>query len=59
VLAALGRGAGASIEELTFATGWLPHTARAALAGLRKRYTVLREGKAEGGALAMRSLDGR
>jgi len=28
---------GATLEELTGATGWLPHTARAALTGLRKR----------------------
>ena len=52
VLALLGREAGASLEELTVATGWLPHTARAALTGLRKRgYTLLREGKAEGGSV--------
>jgi hypothetical protein len=52
VLALLEREAGASIEELTSATGWLPHTTRAALTGLRKRgYTVLREGKAEGGSV--------
>ena len=52
VLAPLGREAGASIEELTVATDWLPHTARAALTGLRKRgYTLLRKGKAEGGSV--------
>jgi len=28
---------GATLAELVAATGWLPHTARAALAGLRKR----------------------
>ena len=28
---------GATLDELTGATGWLPHTARAALTGLRKR----------------------
>ena len=28
---------GASIEELPSATGWLPHTTRAALTGLLKR----------------------
>ena len=28
---------GPTLEELTGATGWLPHTARAALTGLRKR----------------------
>jgi hypothetical protein len=31
------REGGAGIEELTRATGWLPHTVRAALTGLRKR----------------------
>ena len=33
----LGRAGGATIDDLTGATGWLPHTARAALTGLRKR----------------------
>jgi hypothetical protein len=28
---------GATLEELTSATGWLPHTTRAAITGLRKR----------------------
>jgi hypothetical protein len=28
---------GATIDDLTGATNWLPHTARAALTGLRKR----------------------
>jgi hypothetical protein len=40
----LSRKAGASLEALVDATGWLPHTTRAALTGLRKRgYTVLLE----------------
>jgi hypothetical protein len=35
---------GATITDLTQATGWLPHTTRAALTGLRKRgYAVIRE----------------
>jgi Protein of unknown function (DUF3489) len=35
---------GATIPNLTDATGWLPHTTRAALTGLRKRgYAVVRE----------------
>jgi Protein of unknown function (DUF3489) len=37
VLGLLQRDCGASLEELTAATGWLPHTTRAALTGLRKR----------------------
>jgi hypothetical protein len=37
VLALLARSKGASINELMGATGWLPHTTRAALTGLRQR----------------------
>jgi hypothetical protein len=37
VLALLQREEGATLGELTAATGWLPHTVRAALTGLRKR----------------------
>ena len=33
----LQRDRGATIDELIDATGWLPHTTRAALTGLRKR----------------------
>lgn len=49
VIALLDRPQGTSMSELTAATGWLPHTARAALTGLRKRgYTLTREA-GEGG----------
>jgi hypothetical protein len=37
VLTLLKRSDGATLAELVCATGWLPHTARAALTGLRKR----------------------
>lgn len=37
VLDLLARNEGASIDEIIGATGWLPHTTRAALTGLRKR----------------------
>ena len=37
VIEMLERDAGATIDELVAATGWLPHTTRAALTGLRKR----------------------
>ena len=41
VIELLQRGDGATLAELIAATGWLPHTTRAALTGLRKRgYTV-------------------
>lgn len=37
VVELLRRDAGATLVELTDATGWLPHTTRAALTGLRKK----------------------
>ena len=37
VLALLARDEGATVPELIDATGWLPHTTRAALTGLRKK----------------------
>ena len=37
VIELLQRDQGARLEELIAATGWLPHTARAALTGLRHR----------------------
>jgi len=44
VIDLLRRFDGATILQLTEATGWLPHTTRAALTGLRKRgYAVVRE----------------
>jgi len=33
----LQRDCGATLDELVASTGWLPHTTRAALTGLRKR----------------------
>jgi hypothetical protein len=41
VIALLQRGDGASLAELVAVTGWLPHTTRAALTGLRKRGCVI------------------
>jgi Protein of unknown function (DUF3489) len=44
VIDLLRRADGASVVHLTEATGWLPHTTRAALTGLRKRgYAVVRQ----------------
>ena len=37
VLQAISAEAGATLDELTTLTGWLPHTARAAVTGLRQR----------------------
>jgi hypothetical protein len=52
VMALLGRKQGAGIEELTSITGWLPHTTRAALTGLRKRgFTIDRLRSEQGGSV--------
>ena len=48
VIALLGRDRGTSVAELMAATGWLPHTTRAALTGLRKRGYALTRDAAEG-----------
>ncbi len=49
VLELLQRDQGATLEEVIAATGWLPHTSRAALTGLRKRgYHIERRSRAEG-----------
>jgi hypothetical protein len=45
VLDLLRREDGATLEDLTTATGWLPHTMRAALTGLRKKGHVVVRGK--------------
>ncbi len=45
VLTLLRRGQGATLAELVAATGWLPHTTRAALTGLRKKDHVLDKAK--------------
>ncbi|MGE0775292.1 MAG: DUF3489 domain-containing protein [Sphingomonadaceae bacterium] len=37
VLSLLQRQEGATLDEIVAATGWLPHTTRAALTGLRKK----------------------
>lgn len=43
---------GATIADLTAEFGWLPHSARAALTGLRKRgYTIEREKREDGASV--------
>ena len=49
VITLLERDTGASLIELIAATGWLPHTTRAALTGLRHKGFVLdRDKRADG-----------
>jgi hypothetical protein len=50
----LAREGGASMDELTAATGWLPHTTRAALSGLRKKGHAITRAKREDGKTAYR-----
>lgn len=45
VLGLLRRDQGATLDELVAATGWLPHTTRAALTGLRKKGHGIDRGK--------------
>jgi hypothetical protein len=52
VMALLSRPEGATIGVLTKATGWLPHTTRAAITGVRKRgYSVVLDRSAEGASV--------
>lgn len=48
ILGLLRRDTGASLDELVAATGWLPHTARAALTGLRKKGITLEKSHKDG-----------
>ena len=50
----LSRPEGAKIGQVVEATGWLPHTARAALTGLKKKGYTLTSEKPEGGARVYR-----
>ena len=45
VIALLSRPNGATLDEMIAATGWLPHTTRAALTGLKKKGHVIVRGK--------------
>lgn len=48
LIALLERKEGASLGDLVATTGWLPHTARAALTGLRKSGYAIESQKADG-----------
>ena len=49
ILDLLGRTEGATLDQLVAATGWLPHTARAMLTGLKKKgHIIVSEKPAEG-----------
>ncbi len=42
------RDEGATLEQMIAATGWLPHSTRAALTGLKKKGYVISSDKVEG-----------
>ena len=48
ILALLRRNEGATLDQMVNATGWLPHTTRAALTGLRKKGHVVTSEKPDG-----------
>jgi hypothetical protein len=48
VIALLQRADGATLGDLVAATGWLPHTTRAALTGLRKKGHAIGKTKVDG-----------
>ena len=50
----LAREQGATLDELIAATGWLPHTTRAALTGLRRKGFALDKSSREDGKTAYR-----
>ena len=52
VVSLLGREQGATLDELVAATGWLPHTTRAALTDLRRRGYSLHKGARDDGGKA-------
>ena len=54
VLQLLSRAEGATIDELTAATGWLPHTTRAAPTGLRQKGHAITRSKRESGETVYR-----
>jgi predicted GNAT superfamily acetyltransferase len=45
VLALLQREVGATLEEMVATTGWLPHTTRATLTGLKKKGYIIERSK--------------
>jgi DNA-binding IclR family transcriptional regulator len=44
----LRRDGGVALAEISHASGWLPHTARAMLTGLRKKGVTIAKNKVEG-----------
>ncbi len=58
IIALMKRKSGATLDEMVEATGWLPHTTRAALTGLRKKGYALAKDKNAQGKTIYRIADG-
>lgn len=56
VIGLLSAQSGATLDALIEATGWLPHTTRAALTGLRKRGFAIERSRADGEASIYRLI---
>jgi hypothetical protein len=54
IIALMQRKTGATLDEMVEATGWLPHTTRAALTGLRYKGHALAKSKNEAGTTVYR-----
>ena len=48
LVALIVRDEGATLDQMIAATGWLPHTTRAALTGLKKKGYVISSDKVDG-----------
>lgn len=57
LIALLKRDEGATLDEMTMLTGWLPHTVRASLTGLKKAGHVVEREKLEGSPSRYRIVD--
>jgi hypothetical protein len=58
VISLMQRKNGASLDDMVEATGWLPHTTRAALTGLRKKGYTIEKAKSPKGKTAYRIAAG-
>jgi hypothetical protein len=54
IIALMQRKAGATLDDMVEATGWLPHTTRAALTGLRHKAFDITKSKEKGGKTVYR-----
>lgn len=51
VIAMLNRKQGATLDQMVKATGWQPHTTRAAMTGLKKKGHTIEREAADGGSV--------